>query len=346
MKEAKSSIHIEAGKISVFMHNDRSISTANAIFDDEVNEYNISGVQALQKYYRLLKLRIEVYTKRTGQKLNKKTITHFSVIVNIKRTTTMRELRRLAIRIEMLFDTIVVQIAIHRDEGHVEDGKHIKNYHAHLEFIGIDSNGYSIRRKLTRSSLSQLQDITADILKMQRGTNYAKEKKKRPKRLDTHAYKQAMIIKEKAVNAVKQEFSLIIEQKDKRIEELSEKLDEESAQLKKVTRQKKSVDTALTELLPQLELNAVSGRRYSYAQVKELILEKFTELNREIEQLQETNKKYHKYAIHAKKMYVDLENQNILLEQKIEMLGKNSIKNIENNEDDDEEIENSWRVSY
>jgi len=346
MKEAKSSIHIEKGNISVLKHNDRSIPTVNAIFNDEINEYDITGSRALQKYHRLLKPRIEAYTKRTGQRLNKRTVTHLSAIVNIKKTTTMKELRRLAIRLEILYGTRVFQIAIHRDEGHIKDGKNIKNYHAHLEMLGLDGNGYSIRRKLTRSSLSKLQDTVAKMLNMQRGTNYIKEKKKRPKRLGTYAYKQAMIIKEKAVNAVKQELSLIIEQKEKRIEELSKKLDEESAQLKKVTRQKKSVDTALTELLPQLKLNAESGRRYSYDQIKELILEKFTELNREIEQLQETNKKYHKYVVHAKKMYVNLENKNILLEQKIKMLGKNDIKNIENNEDDDEEIENSWRVSY
>ena len=346
MNEAKSSIHIEAGKASTLIHNDRSIPTANAIFDDEVNEYNISAVQALQKYDRLLQKRIEAYTMRTGQKLNKKTITHLSAIVNIKKITTMKELRRLAIRLEILYDTRVFQIAIHRDEGHVKDGKNIKNYHAHLEMLGLDRDGYSVRRKLTRSSLSKLQDIVAEILKMQRGINYAIEKKKRPKRLGTYAYKRAMEIKEEAVNTVKKELQIIVEQKEKRIEELIEKLHEENAQLKKVTHQKKSVDTALTELLPQLELNTVSGKRYSYAQVKELILEKFTNLNIEIERLDQINKQYREYLMEGKKMYAEIQNKNIQLEEKIESLGKNIMQNKEVNEDEDEEIENNWKISY
>jgi len=346
MNEAKSSIHIEAGKASTLMHNDRSIPTVNAIFDDEVNEYNISAVQALQKYDRLLQKRIEAYTMRTGQKLNKKTITHLSAIVNIKKITTMKELRRLAIRLEILYDTRVFQIAIHRDEGHVKDGKNIKNYHAHLEMLGLDRYGYSVRRKLTRSSLSKLQDIVAEILKIQRGINYAIEKKKRPKRLGTYAYKRAMEIKEEAVNTVKKELQIIVEQKEKRIEELIEKLHEENAQLKKVTRQKKSVDTTLAELLPQLKLNAERGRRYSYSQVKDLVLEKFIELNTEIEQLKRTNKKYHGYLTNAKKMYLDLQNKNIQLEEEIELLGKNIMKDREVNEIEDEEIDNKWKISY
>jgi uncharacterized protein YukE len=145
---------------------------------------------------------------------------------------------------------------------------------------------------------------------------------------------------------VKKELQIIVEQKEKRIEELIEKLHEENAQLKKVTHQKKSVDTALTELLPQLELNTVSGKRYSYAQVKELILEKFTNLNIEIERLDQINKQYREYLMEGKKMYAEIQNKNIQLEEKIESLGKNIMQNKEVNEDEDEEIENNWKISY
>jgi hypothetical protein len=53
-----------------------------------------------------------------------------------------------------------------------------KNYHAHLEFIGIDSQGKSIRRNLTTTFFRELQDITAETLNMQRGRktqSYTKE---------------------------------------------------------------------------------------------------------------------------------------------------------------------------
>jgi len=345
MKEAKSSIHIEAGNISVLKHNDRSIPTINAIFNDEANEYDITGSKALQKYHRLLKPRIEAYTKRTGQKLNKRTITHLSSIVNIKKTTTMKELRRLAIRLEILYGTRVFQIAIHRDEGHIKDGQNIKNYHAHLEMLGLDRNGYSIRRKLTRKSLSKLQDITAEILQMQRGTNYAKEKKKRPKRLGTYEYKRAMEIKENAINNVKKEFQIIIEQREQKIKRLALKVDEVSTQLKTVTEQKKSVDSALTELLPQLQLRAVRGKRYSYSQIKDLVLDKFKELNGAITQLKQMNKEYQQYLLNAKQRYAKLQNKNIQFQEKIELCDQNIMQNKEIFEDKDEEVENSLGLS-
>ena len=65
------------------------------------------------------------------------------------------------------------QIAIHRDEGHIdEDGKEQINHHAHLEFITLDkkSGKNNYRRELiTPKVLRQIQTETAEILQMQRG---------------------------------------------------------------------------------------------------------------------------------------------------------------------------------
>ena len=65
------------------------------------------------------------------------------------------------------------QIAIHRDEGHIdEDGKKQINHHAHLEFITLDkeSGKNNYRRELiTPNILRRIQTETAEILQMQRG---------------------------------------------------------------------------------------------------------------------------------------------------------------------------------
>jgi multidrug efflux pump subunit AcrA (membrane-fusion protein) len=46
--------------------------------------------------------------------------------------------------------------------------------------------------------LSQMQTDVAEILKMERGTNYAKERKPRPKRLDSYEYKEAKELESQA----------------------------------------------------------------------------------------------------------------------------------------------------
>jgi hypothetical protein len=75
---------------------------------------------------------------------------------------------------------------MHRDEGKSIDDK---NYHAHIEFMGLDSKGESVRRKLDRPTLKTLQTDVAKLLGMERGHDYAKERLPRPKRLDTYEFK-------------------------------------------------------------------------------------------------------------------------------------------------------------
>ena len=54
-----------------------------------------------------------------------------------------------------------------------------KNYHAHIEMMGLDSDGNAIRQKMNRFVLSNLQDFTAQTLNMERGNNYQLKKVQR-----------------------------------------------------------------------------------------------------------------------------------------------------------------------
>ena len=193
--EAKSSIHIEKGKRYYFFHNDRTYETSNSIFDKKDNIYSCNAKEALKNFTKEIKLRKIAYEKRVHQKLQKNAMTHLSAIVNIKSTTTKEDIEKLVKYIEDKLDTKVIQYVIHKDEGHIKNKdlvtkEHKVNYHAHIELLGIDSDGASIRKKLSRKFLSELQTETAKILKMQRGVNYAKEEKPRPKRLNTYEYKK------------------------------------------------------------------------------------------------------------------------------------------------------------
>ena len=210
---AKSSIHIEAGNIGFFSHNDRSRKTKNSIFSDEENFVSCSSKEAIKIYKDELEIRTQAYLKNhpTRKKLHSKTHTHLSAIVNLNAEHTQEDLRRVCDYLEKTFDTKVLQFSIHRDEGHIsENGEKIKNYHAHIEFMGLDSEGNSIKRQIHRKELIALQSATAELLQMERGTNYTKEQKPRPKRLDTYEYKEAKEQESRTKRATKEDLSVQI----------------------------------------------------------------------------------------------------------------------------------------
>ncbi|WP_249318144.1 mobilization protein, partial [Campylobacter sp. RM9328] len=80
----------------------------------------------------------EAYTKNTKQKFQAKSY-EWSAVCNIKPETTMVDLERLAEHFEQKYGFQCYQIAIHRDEGHLDDdGNKVINHHAHLEFVTLD----------------------------------------------------------------------------------------------------------------------------------------------------------------------------------------------------------------
>lgn len=203
---ATSSIHIATGGNGYFAHNSRESKTVNAIFDDEQNFCSCTNAQAFETYKKELAIRTTAYEKRTGQKLQSKTATHLSAIVNFNKEHTTADIKKLCDFLEKELDTKVLQFAMHRDEGHIdEDGTAVKNYHAHIEFLGLDSQGNSIKRTLKKKELINLQTKTAEILGMQRGRNYVAEKAKRPKRLDTYEFKKAKENESKMLLATKEQ---------------------------------------------------------------------------------------------------------------------------------------------
>ena len=204
---ATSSIHIEAGASGYFAHNSRESKTVNSIFDDEKNFCSCTNAQAFETYKNELAKRTEAYKENFGRtKLHSKTITHLSAIVNFNKEHSPKDIKKICDYLENKFDTKVIQYAMHRDEGHIsENGEKIKNYHAHIEFMGLDSKGNSVRRKLDKKALIELQSDVANILKMQRGKNYTELKEKRPKRLDTYEFKKVKENESKIIFASKEQ---------------------------------------------------------------------------------------------------------------------------------------------
>jgi len=372
---AKSSIHIEAGKEGYLAHNDRSQKTVNSIFSDEKNEIWNSKKEGFELYRFELAARSEAYQKRTGQKLQKKAITHLSSIVNLNQNHSLADVKKVAKLLENKLDTKVFQIAIHRDEGHIENGKPIKNYHAHIEFLGLDSDGYSVRKKLTKKMLSTLQNEVANTLQMERGINYAKEKKKRPKRLDTYEYKAHKKEESKAVlvsqSLLKRDIKILREklrlqgakrEQYAKLEQLNRDLQERIKAKDLTIRELEKEVSGLYELAYEDtyerydEYGRIVDRTYSYKEIfenavyyKEVAQSEARELKWEVEELEEKLNIFNKEVTNLKEENRTLREE---LKKRVEELEKENVQlrngfNIDINaemmnldfDDEDDEIE-------
>ena len=152
-------------------HNDRTLAPSYLISDRGV-ECDRPDEQARELKEQIIAQAKETYTSRTGQRFQAKTY-EWSAVCNIKPDTAMEDLEALAKHFNDKYGFQCYQIAIHRDEGHIdEDGKEQINHHAHLEFITLDKksgkNNYR-REFITPKVLRQIQTETAEILQMQRG---------------------------------------------------------------------------------------------------------------------------------------------------------------------------------
>ena len=283
--QRKSSIHIEQGNLGFLFHNDRTKPTANSIFSQEKNEYFNDAKTALEIYRQELQKRSKAYTKRTGKKLHKNTITHLSAIINLEQHHTLQDVKKIAEYLEQELDTKVFQIAIHKDEGYLDEEtgeKHI-NYHAHLELMGLDTEGKSIRRKLDRKFLINLQSKVAEILQMERGINYTAERKKRPKRLDTYEYK------EHAKRQAQKEKELLAKVKD--LKELNKQLREQLKEARAKREQYAQLEAFVKDLKEQVKAKelTIEQLKEKMQQKEKELLEQIQQKDTEIEELQDKN---------------------------------------------------------
>ena len=119
---------------------------------------------AKQAYFNTSKARNKAFQAKNYE---------WSAVVNIKPETTMNDLKKLAQHFSDKYGFQYYQIAIHRDEGHINDnGEKEINHHAHLEFITLDKNtGKQLfkLRDFNPQKMREIQTEVAEILQMERG---------------------------------------------------------------------------------------------------------------------------------------------------------------------------------
>lgn len=195
-----SSINFKKSNPIQTQHNDRDLPPSYLIGGKV--ECNLNHKEALALKNQIIKDAIEAYTKNTKQKFQAKSY-EWSAVVNIKPDTTMNDLENLSKHFQEKYGFQCYQIAIHRDEGHInEQGEKIINHHAHMEFVTLDKetgkNNFR-REKITPKALRQIQSEVAEILKMERGVD---KRKSGAKRIEPRAY---AVLKEKEKREKKQE---------------------------------------------------------------------------------------------------------------------------------------------
>ena len=234
---AKSSINI-LKNCAGFSHNDRSEKKQPEYFLPvefrKENEFDRNGIEAQKLLDTYIKEAKENYKKETGQKFQGRVL-NFEAVVNLNQNHTMEDLKKLNENIEKEFGFRAVQTAIHRDEGHIKDGRPIYNYHAHIVFCNLDKNGKTLLKNMTKSDLSKLQDLVSDNLQMERGkpaketgakhkhhTVYRAEKEKEHLENENKSLKMELTASVSQCESLKQELV-----KAKELQELNKELREQ-----------------------------------------------------------------------------------------------------------------------
>lgn len=135
---------------------------------------------AKQAYFNTSKARNKAFQAKNYE---------WSAVCNIKPETTMEDLKKLAEHFNKKYGFQCYQIAIHRDEGHINDnGEKVINHHAHLEFITLSKeNGKQLfkLRDFNPQKMREIQSEVAEILNMERGQD---KRISGAKRIEPRAY--------------------------------------------------------------------------------------------------------------------------------------------------------------
>lgn len=105
---------------------------------------------------------------------------HWEAVLNFNPEHTIEDVRRVAEHIEAKFGIKCVEIAMHKDEGHIdkETDETVYNLHAHLNFVTYANGKQNWRRELIDpKKLSELQTEVADLMGMERGDPDRKAKR-------------------------------------------------------------------------------------------------------------------------------------------------------------------------
>ncbi len=150
-----SSINFQKSNPQALHHNDRTEQEADYLLPPpyrQPNCYDRSAVEAKKLLKKWQKEAEKNHRKKYKQKLQAR-VNIWEAVVNLEQYHQLDDVRKLADMISKITGFRLLQIAIHRDEGHVDKNRHgedeiIHNYHAHIVFFTLDgSTGQQLYRR-------------------------------------------------------------------------------------------------------------------------------------------------------------------------------------------------------
>ena len=130
-------------------------------------------VMVKQKTGRAMQEKDVKYTGKGGKILTRQGASPIrECVVVTEKDTRLKDVLRFTKEVEKKWGIKALQIHLHRDEGHyenpAEENTWVPNYHAHIIWDWMDhSTGKSI--KLNAADMSEMQDMVAEALDMERG---------------------------------------------------------------------------------------------------------------------------------------------------------------------------------
>ena len=135
-------------------------------------------VMVKQKTGRAMQEKDVKYTGKGGKILTRQGASPIrECVVVTEKDTRLKDVLRFTKEVEKKWGIKALQIHLHRDEGHyenpAEENTWVPNYHAHIIWDWMDhSTGKSI--KLNAADMSEMQDMVAEALDMERGQKKSK----------------------------------------------------------------------------------------------------------------------------------------------------------------------------
>lgn len=197
---------------------------------------------AKQAYFNTSKARNKAFQAKNYE---------WSAVVNIKPETTMNDLKKLAQHFSDKYGFQCYQIAIHRDEGHInDDGEKEINHHAHLEFITLDKNtGKQLfkLRDFNPQKMREIQTEVAEILQMERGQD---KRISGAKRIEPRAYARLKEQERQEKREIKKE----LESTKETLKNTMQELESVKTELKNTKKEKNLSKTAIKSAIKAVKV--------------------------------------------------------------------------------------------
>jgi hypothetical protein len=161
--------------IGAYRHNHRLIKNDKNVFQEHSHKNEV--IKYSEKTYRQIELEFEkLYKEKHNRKAHSESMPLREIILLTNDNTTKEKIDLFVKEVEKLTGFKAIDVVIHKDEGHYEDGEFIANNHAQIMFESFDrETGKTIRPPL--GTTEKLQDLASICLDMERGEKKSKTNK-------------------------------------------------------------------------------------------------------------------------------------------------------------------------